>query len=51
MIDMASTGLRRSSRLNNKYKQKYGLFSKLSVAVIGACEVAKRPHKFLTIEN
>ena len=48
MIDLASTGLRRSSRLANKPKQKYGLFDKFSLAVIGACKVANNPHIFLT---
>ena len=44
MIYIASTGLRRSARLDNNTKQKYGLFTKFSLAVIGACEVAKNPH-------
>ena len=35
MIDMASTGLRISSRLANKPRKKYGLFAKFSLAVIG----------------
>ena len=35
----------------NKPKQKYGLFAKLSLALIGACEVAKNPHTFITREN
>ena len=51
MIDMASTGLRRSSRLANKPRQKYGLFSKLSWAVIGACEVSNNLHIFIAIAN
>ena len=51
MIDMASTGLRRSARLANKPIRKYGLFDKLSLSVIGECEVAKNLHIFLTIAN
>ena len=43
MIDIVSTGLRRSVRLANKPKQKYGLFAKFSLAVIGACEVNNTP--------
>ena len=39
-IDLESTSLRISARLANKSKQKYGLFSKLSLAVIGSGEVA-----------
>ena len=35
----------------NKPKQKYGLFAKFSLAVIGACEVAKNPQIFLTRAN
>ena len=51
IIDPASTGPRISARLANKTKQIYGIFSKFSLAVIGSCEVAKKPHIFLTIEN
>ena len=51
MIDLASTGIRRSASLINKPKQKYDLFPKLSLALIGACEVANNPHIFLTIPN
>ena len=51
MIYLASTGLRGYSRLDNKSKQKYGLFAKFSLAVIGACEVAKNPHILLTRAN
>ena len=47
MINMASTGLRRFVRLDNK-PIKYGLFDKFSLAVIGSCEVAKDPHIFIT---
>ena len=49
MIYLASTGLRRYDRLANKPKQKYGLFDKLSLALVLACEVDKNPHIFLTI--
>ena len=48
MIDLASTGRRRLARLDNKLKQKYGLFYKLSLAVVGSCELAKSPHIFPT---
>ena len=48
---MESTGLRRSVRLTNKTNHKYGLFDKLPLAVIGACEVAKNPHIFVTRAN
>ena len=48
MIDIASTGLRRSVGLDNKPKQKYGLFTKLWLIVLRACQVAKNPHIFLT---
>ena len=50
MIDPSSTVLRRSARLENKTKRKY-LLAKLSLAVIGACEVAKNHQIFLTKEN
>ena len=50
-IDLASTGLRRSARLANKNRQKYGLLAKLLLALIGACGVAKNPHIFLTKAN
>ena len=39
MLDLASTGIRRSARLANK-PEKYALFDKFSLAVIGACTVA-----------
>ena len=51
MMDLESTGFRRSDRLDNIPKQNYSLFSKLSLAVIGACEVANNPHIFLIISN
>ena len=51
MVDLASTGFRISSRLANKPKQKYGLYAKLSLSVIVACEVAKNTHIFLTRAN
>ena len=51
MIYLSSTGLKIYARLYNKPKQKYGLFAKLSLAVIGACEVAKNSHMFLNIAN
>ena len=51
MINLASTGIMRSSKLDNKPKQNDVLFAKFSLAVIGACGVAKNPHIFLTITN
>ena len=51
MIYVASTGIRRYARLDYKTKQKYGLFDKSPLTVIGSCEVAKNPHIFLTTEN
>ena len=51
MIDIESTYLRRADRLDNKPKQKYYLFVKLFLSVIGACEVAKKSHIFLTGTN
>ena len=48
MINLAHTGIRRSARLSNKPKHKYGLFYKFSISVTGACEVAKNPYIFLT---
>ena len=51
MIDIESTYLRRADRLANKPKQKYYLFVKLFLSVIGACEVAKKSHIFLTGTN
>ena len=50
-IDLVSTSLMRSSRLDNKPKQKYGLFVKFSSEVIGACEVANNSHIFITRAN
>ena len=41
----------RFARLADKSKQKYGLFAKFSLAVIGACGVSKTPHIFLTRSN
>ena len=51
ILDLASTSLRRSSRLANKPQKKYSLFSKFSLPVVGAHEVAKNPHIFLTGAN
>ena len=51
MIDLASIGLRISARLDNKTKEKYGLFTKLSLEVIGACDVANNPNILLTRAN
>ena len=50
-IDMASTGPRRTAILANKRRQKYGLFAKLLLAVVGEYEVAKNPHIFLIGAN
>ena len=43
MNNLASTGLRISASLDNKPKQKYGLFYKFSLSVVGACD-ADNPH-------
>ena len=51
MIYLELTGIRISDRLAKKPKQKDGVFAKLSLAVIGSCEVAKNPHIFITISN
>ena len=51
MIDLVSTSLRVYARLDNKPKQKYGLFAKFSLSVIGRCEVAKNPHLFINLAN
>ena len=51
MIDMEPTGLKISARLANKPRQVYGLFAKFSLALIGACEVAKNFQIFLTRAN
>ena len=51
MTDLESTGIMIYSRLANKNRQKYSLFDKLSLVVIGACEAANNPHIFLTIAN
>ena len=48
VIDVESTGIRISARFDNKPKQKYGLFDKLSLVVVGTCEVANSPNIFLT---
>ena len=46
MLGMEPTGLRRSARLANKPKQKYGLFAKLSLELIVSCEVDNNPTYF-----
>ena len=51
MIDMASTDLRRSSGLSNKTKVKYCLFAKFQLALIKSCDVAEKPHIFITRAN
>ena len=51
MIDLASTSLGISDRLDNEPKQKYGLFSKFSLEIVGSCNVANKPHIFLTRSN
>ena len=51
IIDLVSTGLRKSVRFANKPKQRYGLFGKFSLVVIGSCEVDKNLHIFLTRET
>ena len=50
MINMVSTGIRISDRLGlNIYI--YGLFDKFALAVVGSCEVAKKPQTFLNRTN
>ena len=51
VLNLALAGLRISARLDNKTRQKYGLFSKISLSVIGACEMDKNPHIFITRAN
>ena len=51
MLDLESTYLRRYYGLDNKPKQKYGLFAKFSLAVIRSYEVDKNLHIFITITN
>ena len=48
---MESTVFRKYSRLAHETKQKYGLFSKLLLTVVGACVVSINPHIFLTRAN
>ena len=50
-MDLASTGIRRSARLDNNPRQKYDLFAKLSLSVIVVFEVYKNTHIFLPSEN
>ena len=51
IIDLEPTGISRSARLANKPKHKYFVFAKLSLSVIGKCEVDKNPHTFITRAN
>ena len=51
MIDLLWNGFIRSARLANKPRQNYGLFDTLSLAVIGACDVADNSHIFITRKN
>ena len=51
MIDLSSTDIRISPKLDNKPKRKYHLFAKFSLEVFGACGVAKKSHMFLTRAN
>ena len=48
MVNLASTVHKRCARLDNKPKQKHGLFDKLLLSITGFFEVAKNPHIFLT---
>ena len=50
MLDMESTGLRRSARLANKPPPKV-LSDKLSLALVVSCDVTNNPHIFITREN
>ena len=36
------------ARLENRTKQKYGLFHRLSLSLVGACEMSLNPHIFLS---
>ena len=51
IIDLVSNVLIISYRLDNKHKQKYGLFPKFSFAVVGLCEVDLKIHIYLTRSN
>ena len=51
MNDLVSNVLRRYAGLDNKPNQKYGLFDRFSLAVVGESELAKNFHIFLTVEN
>ena len=51
MIDPVPAGIRRYARLANKPRQKYGLFAKFPLEVIGEFEVDKNPHIFITLAN
>ena len=51
MVDMASTDIMRYPRLDNKRKQKYGLFAKFALVVVVSCEVSKNLHIFITRAN
>ena len=51
MINLASTGPSRYAGLANKPRQKYVLFAKLSLELIGACEVAKNPPNLFNYRN
>ena len=51
IINLAPTGLGRSSRLDDKPKNKYSSFSKFSLAVIGAYNMVKNLHMFPTGAN
>ena len=51
MIDLELTGLRIYARLANNPRQKYGLFDKFSLALIGAYDAANNPHVFLSGKN
>ena len=51
MIGLSSSGFMISARLDNKPKKKNGLFAKILLALIVACEVANNSHIFLTISK
>ena len=51
MINLVSTGLKRSGILDIKPQKKYSLFAKYSFTVVAAREVANKTHTFLTREN
>ena len=48
ILDLEPTGFKKSARLANKPKQKYGSYAKLSLSVVVSCEVVKNAQIFIT---